>query len=362
MKRRWMKTVLSLLLLGSLAFSSCTLSGASGSATADSSEAESAALYSEIGFLLAKERLTKENAKAELKSLWDASVTQESHLREEVRKHLAGENFALYRPALEKRIQQLALEIGYGDADPRSALALLDQWIALGEVRWDANLSVGSARFDRLDACYADLTRKTKLSASYWSGLSRGDRVTFGQWEQDGNAQTLAEEIEWSVLAVHEGKVYLMSTKYLDAMAWSSDPASKTWEKSAPRAFLNGEFYQTAFTAEERALIAPTALSNSDEKYCYHPQKQLCAYGTGGADTTDSVYLFSYRDYAHVPLSLIGDAITPVQASATPYAAAKAKTQSPWMRCCDKQPGFGYESADTLAPIAPCITVSIPQA
>ncbi len=62
------------------------------------------------------------------------------------------------------------------------------------------------------------------------------------------------------------------------------------YETSSIRAWLNDDFYNVAFTADERAVIAETTLDNSaiSEKYsCYD-----------GNETQDKVFLLSYEDAA----------------------------------------------------------------
>ena len=100
--------------------------------------------------------------------------------------------------------------------------------------------------------------------------------VTFGSYEQDGDASN-AEAIEWYVLAEQDGKKLLVSKYVLDAVAFSDVDEGVTWGDSSPRpttdvqwadsslrAWLNGEFLQTAFSDEERSAIVNT--TNTDTK------------------------------------------------------------------------------------------------
>ncbi|MDR1185684.1 MAG: DUF6273 domain-containing protein [Coriobacteriales bacterium] len=116
---------------------------------------------------------------------------------------------------------------------------------------------------------------------------SVGQRVEFGTWR--------GEPITWRVLAIDDDKVLVVSEDSLalrqyDDLGLSSgddfnrDTASITWAESDIRAWLNGEFLDTAFTVGEQRAINLSKLSNPDNP----------GYGTeGGADTEDKVFLLS---------------------------------------------------------------------
>lgn len=114
--------------------------------------------------------------------------------------------------------------------------------------------------------------------------ISVGDVLTFGSYEQDGNSENGAEAIEWQVLAVEDGRALVISKYVLDAIAYNSERADVTWETCTLRAWLNNDFYSTAFTAEERAKIQLTHLTNPANP----------TYNTvGGNDTEDRLFLLS---------------------------------------------------------------------
>lgn len=105
--------------------------------------------------------------------------------------------------------------------------------------------------------------------------------VYFGSFTQQGSE---AEPIEWIVLDEADGKTLLLAKDCLASLPWHNAHMAVTWDKSDLRAWLNGEFLQTAFTAEEQGRILLTDLDNSD----------VLGYGTPvGADTRDQVFLLS---------------------------------------------------------------------
>lgn len=144
--------------------------------------------------------------------------------------------------------------------------------------------------------------------------LAVGNVVTFGAYEQDGDFSNGQEPLEWDVIG-QKGNSYLLITHYvIDGKKYddgSSDTtvqangsktaAQVTWAKSSIRTWLNGEFYNGAFTAQEQAKIRQTHnvttdfrdfdtgyLGFSDSK---EPQS------IGGDDTDDFVFLLSYEEF-----------------------------------------------------------------
>lgn len=114
-----------------------------------------------------------------------------------------------------------------------------------------------------------------------------GDTVRFGSYEQDNDLSNGAETIEWLVLDKQDGKLLLLSKDALDAKPYNEEDEDVTWETCTLRNWLNGEFYDTAFSSEEQKRIATTKVKNED-----NPE-----YGTeGGKDTKDKVFLLSIEE------------------------------------------------------------------
>lgn len=88
--------------------------------------------------------------------------------------------------------------------------------------------------------------------------VSIGDLVFWGSYEQDNNLENGYEEIEWQVLDIQDGKAFLVSKKALDCKQYYPKYTNATWEISTVREFLNGEFWDVAFTEQEKACIPTT--------------------------------------------------------------------------------------------------------
>ena len=134
-----------------------------------------------------------------------------------------------------------------------------------------------------------DDNTSAEASSSRITDLSAGDIITFGEYEQDGDPDNGTEAIEWQVLAVEEGRALVISKYGLDTKKYHYryNNFSVTWETSSLRKWLNGEFYDNAFSEEEKGQIREESLINPDN----------AAYGTtGGNDTTDRIFLLSIEE------------------------------------------------------------------
>lgn len=114
-----------------------------------------------------------------------------------------------------------------------------------------------------------------------------GDYVFFGKYEQDNNTSNGKEDIEWLVLEVKDGKVLLISKYALDCKPYNTGYTDITWETCTLRKWLNNDFINAAFSADEKAMI-PTVTVSADK----NPE-----YGTNpGNATQDRVFLLSITE------------------------------------------------------------------
>ncbi|MBR4236171.1 MAG: fibronectin type III domain-containing protein [Clostridia bacterium] len=113
-----------------------------------------------------------------------------------------------------------------------------------------------------------------------------GDIFTFGSYEQDDDKKNGKEPIDWIVISVNEdGSLVLLSKYALDMKDLEyASVLNTTWENSSLRKWLNGSFYEEAFSTAEKAKIMTTKVENED-----HPINGL----PGGSDTFDKVWLLS---------------------------------------------------------------------
>ena len=78
-----------------------------------------------------------------------------------------------------------------------------------------------------------------------------GDYVEFGRYPQTAEGEV--RPVEWQVLARENNKALVISRYVLDARRF--DPESNDWSESEIRRWLNGEFYNSTFSGEEKVRI-----------------------------------------------------------------------------------------------------------
>jgi len=164
-----------------------------------------------------------------------------------------------------------------------------------------ANNLNAAARYDEAYAIYVTLTGYKDVdkllaeddnmiaAAARDAKFAVGNYVTFGTYPQT-KAGNDATPIEWLVLARDGNKALLISRYGLDAQPYNTDYTSVTWETCTLRTWLNGTFYNKAFSSAEQAAILTTDVDNSKNQ-CYSGWNT-----SGGNNTQDKVFLLSYAE------------------------------------------------------------------
>lgn len=149
------------------------------------------------------------------------------------------------------------------------------------------NTNADTHTFDAVDMSYADIMyngeayRKvtiteyrpynTKLLSS-----ATGSQSKYG-YEEGKTYYFRWKPIEWKVLAKESDGVYVMSNALLDSQPYHNYDEAIIWKNSSLRTWLNGNFYNDAFSQAEQEKIVSVTHSNED-----------------GNDTTDKLWLLSY--------------------------------------------------------------------
>ena len=121
--------------------------------------------------------------------------------------------------------------------------------------------------------------------------LSVGDTFYFGYTEQDDHDVTGLEHIEWQILDKLEDRMLVISKLGIDVRLYSSrfqTSGRYLWADSTIRAWLNGEFYETAFSERERTFILTSVVKNGADQSGYDVD--------GGPDTEDRLFLLSWAE------------------------------------------------------------------
>lgn len=112
------------------------------------------------------------------------------------------------------------------------------------------------------------------------------DIITFGTYPQTKYTDEVSP-LEWKVLKVEDGKALIITDKIIDQVRFNEKYADVTWADSILRGWLNNDFFNKAFTADEKEKILTTAVSTPDN----------AKWGTkGGADTEDKVFALSIQE------------------------------------------------------------------
>lgn len=127
------------------------------------------------------------------------------------------------------------------------------------------------------------------LSAAFFDSAKQGDTFLLGEYEQDNNLDNGTEDIEWTVVRNENGLILAVSTYCLDNMAYNDSESYEAtdWENCSLRQWLNDDFYNSAFTDDEKAWICRTNLQNPDSPFYQVP---------GGYNTVDNVFLLGGSD------------------------------------------------------------------
>ena len=114
-----------------------------------------------------------------------------------------------------------------------------------------------------------------------------GDYVLFGAYEQDNNTSNGKEDVEWLVLEIKDGKALVISKYALDCKPYNTSHTHVTWETCTLRKWLNNDFINAAFSADEKAMIPTVTVSaHGSPSYIINP----------GNATQDQVFLLSITE------------------------------------------------------------------
>ena len=166
-----------------------------------------------------------------------------------------------------------------------------------------------------------------------------GDIVSFGHYEQDDDPTT-EDALLWYVLEVKDGKALLLSKDVIEVMVFYDhfagsinaidDGKQCRWKYSVPRERLNAEFYNTAFTEDEKKQIIVSTIETESLDVERNPT----------IDTTeDNVFLLSASEVEELEESIRRSQPTLHAKNQGVYVSGSARY---WTRSMDKNEYVGY--------------------
>ena len=133
---------------------------------------------------------------------------------------------------------------------------------------------------------------------AYSTGYKYSDGTDVAQSDANSYKYFKVEPIKWVVLTDnYSGKKLLHSEKILIGRRYDDD--SNNYRNSEIRSWLNGDFYNTAFTSSEQNRIADTNVDNSARSTNPDSNPNLWNSGANSyacEDTTDKIFLLSEQE------------------------------------------------------------------
>lgn len=107
------------------------------------------------------------------------------------------------------------------------------------------------------------------------------------------------EPLKWRILSESDGMATLICESIIDSLRY--DDADNNYMNSEVREWLNGEFYNKAFSNFEKNLIQAVSVDNSAASTGYSENANACE------NTSDKVYLLSYADVTNSAYGFASD-------------------------------------------------------
>ncbi len=92
--------------------------------------------------------------------------------------------------------------------------------------------------------------------------IRAGEIIKFGSWKQNESGKT--EPVEWLALAVENGRALVISRFGLETKQFNGKKVKVSWDACSLRKWLNNDFFDQAFSAEDKDRIAEVSLNDPD--------------------------------------------------------------------------------------------------
>lgn len=164
------------------------------------------------------------------------------------------------------------------------------------------------------------------------------------QDENEYNADTVYwfryEPVLWRILSRGEDRMLVMADIVLDSMEYypfrdGQSSSANNYAESSLRAWLNGQFYSTAFSAEEQTNILLSTVDNSA------PSTGFAGNEYAASETNDNVFALSYSEVTNADHGFTDDSSRVL--STSDYAKAQGLRQDGGSRWWLRSPNNTYD-------------------
>lgn len=176
------------------------------------------------------------------------------------------------------------------DVSPRCPLCEIKEMLLASQINvYSAGISRGNENGKSTEAenheekrkdIDTDSAAKEKKALVYkkvkLNNCKKGDFIKFGKYR--------GKDIEWQVIQINGNKMLVVSKYCLEGRSYHTDAGSVSWETSTIRRYLNTNFINNCFSADELDEICVTNVENNDVA-----SRDI----TGGKDTKDRIFLLS---------------------------------------------------------------------
>lgn len=142
---------------------------------------------------------------------------------------------------------------------------------------------------------YSDAARRLTTTRNNWirsASVTKYSHFEFGRY-YDYFYKDISDPIQWRVLTVQNDMALVYAESAIDYLQFDSTNPDCDWQNSSLRRWLNGEFYQTFFTASERAQIRTSVFETASGSLNY--------IGTSGSGISDKIFLLNTEEAKKTP-------------------------------------------------------------
>jgi len=156
---------------------------------------------------------------------------------------------------------------------------------------------------------YSSLTERRKNMSEEMSTFKIGDEIELGTWPFDRRGKV--KKISWVIIDKYSDGTGLLLTKYgIETKQYNAKSGGVSWESCDLRKWLNSDFYDMAFTEDEKSGIMTVSLKTECKGGFFGS-----LFGKKTVSTKDNVFLINAEEAE----SLFGNE-SKRKAKATPWA------------------------------------------